>query len=209
MNKMRSAIGVALVALSLGSIVVQAAPELVTNGGFETNPGSWSVPTGWTGGLYTFATKPADAAISSTHGGSFVAGFSAQNSLDYLTQAILPTAAGQAYTFSFWLTNTAFYLDSKGLGGVNEFTAAWNGVTVFDQTDIAAGGWRQYSFNVVATGPSTTISFGGRNKPGYFGLDDVSVQAVTAVPEPGVLGMMLTGLAGIGLLAGRRKSQRA
>src|SRR5436190_87107 len=66
----------------------------------------------------------------------------------------------------------------------NEFRVDWNGKTLFDQTDMPKQGYAAYSFPVQATGPSSTLTFYGRNDPGYLSLDDVSVSSGAAPPVP-------------------------
>lgn len=194
-------------AVLLGALLgsAQADAELVSNGGFEANAGAWSVPSGWTAGVFAFAATAGDVQLSDAHSGSFVAGFSSVNTLDSLSQS-LATVAGQSYTLSFWLNNSFFALNPDGSGGVNQFTASWNGATVFDQTDLSTSGWQQYSVDVTANSADSALSFSGRNKYGYFGLDDVSVVlAVTAVPEPASYAMLLAGLGVLGAAARRRR----
>jgi hypothetical protein len=51
------------------------------------------------------------------------------------------------------------------------------------------------SFNFVATTNGTGIILGGRNGPGFIGIDDVVLTDVS-VPEPFTLGIFGAGLAG-------------
>jgi hypothetical protein len=139
--------------------------NLLQNGGFDSgNAGGWT-QSGNTG--YTYADSSGDVAHFSSYG--LHAG--PAGSLGYISQTI-PTTSGQSYLVSFWL-------DSLG-GTPNEFLVVWNGNTLFDQTNIPAIGWTNMQFVVTATGTNTILEFGFRNDPSHFGLDDISVVAITA-----------------------------
>lgn len=197
----------ALVALSIGSGAAQAATELVVNGGFEANGGNWGTLTSWTSGPFEFAAD--SSVLGSVHGGSYSAGFSAQ-ALESMSQSV-GTVSGQTYTLSFWLMNTAYAKDADGTTTTNEFLLSWGGEPLWDaaaelgQEAVPAMGWTQYSLQVQALSSSTSIRFEGFNKYGYFGLDDVSLQAVTAVPEPAGYVSLLAGLGVLGVVVRRRK----
>lgn len=61
-------------------------------------------------------------------------------------------------------------------------------------TDAPAFEWSHFVTPVQATGSMTTISFTVENDPTYFVIDDVSV------PEPGALALLVTMLAGLGVV---------
>jgi len=107
------------------------------------------------------------------HSGIYGA-FLGQNTTVGTLSQTLPTAAGERYTFSFWLANPA-------TGTPNQFSASWNGTTLFDQTDMPQFGWTNLQYVVTATGSSTVVEFGFRNDINAFALDDISV---TALPLP-------------------------
>jgi hypothetical protein len=164
--------------------------ELVVNGGFET--GNFS---GWTGGFPDNFVAAGDTAL--VHSGQFGVGFGAVGSLSDLSQT-LTTIPGQTYTISFWLNSNGVPPD--------EVKLSWGGVTIFDQSNIPANGWTEYSFLESAVSSSTLIDFGLRQDSSYSGLDDISVNAVSAVPEPSTWAMLLLGFAGVALLRARRMS---
>jgi PEP-CTERM motif-containing protein len=165
-----------------------SSANLVVNGGFES--GDFS---GWTGGFPDNFVATDDAAL--VHSGQFGVAFGAVGALSDLSQT-LTTIPGQIYNISFWL-------DSNGLSP-DEVKLSWGGVAIFDQSNIPANGWTQYSFLETALSTSTLLDFGLRQDSGYSGLDDVSVDTVSAVPEPSTWAMLLLGFAGIAALRFRR-----
>jgi len=161
-----------------------SSANLVVNGGFET--GNFS---GWTGGFPDNFVATGDTAL--VHSGKFGVAFGASGSLSDLSQT-LTTIPGQTYSVSFWL-------DSNGQSP-DEVKLSWGGVANFDQSNILANGWTQYSFLETALSTSTLLDFGLGQDSGYSGLDDISVNAVSAVPEPSTWAMLLLGFVGIAVL---------
>lgn len=106
------------------------------------------------------------------HSGIYGAFLGQSGSLGSLSQT-LPTVAGQGYTLSFWLANPA-------PGTPNHFRASWDGNTLFDQSNMSAFSWTNLQFKVTATTTSTPLQFSFQNDNNAFGLDDVSVQSVSA-----------------------------
>ena len=134
---------------------------------------------------------------------SYVATFLGESSLS----RTVATAIGQQYTFSFWVLNTS----ELGLG---QFQASFGGNSVLNQIDGfkidssfgLQDAWTKFSYDLTATSVATEIVLSAKpNEFAFMALDNVSVTAVTAVPEPGTLGMMLFGLAGLGVLSRRQK----
>ena len=165
--------------------------DIVVNGGFED--GNF---TGWTGGLpdnVVFSGSPNSAYV---HTGSYGVGFGS-NSLTTLSQT-LSTVAGTSYDVTFWI-------NSNGLSP-NEVKLSWGGTKIFEEKNIAADGWTEFSFIETATSNSTVLAFGLEQRSGYSGLDDISV---TAVPEPATWAMMLLGFAAVGFVAYRRNHRAA
>jgi hypothetical protein len=114
-----------------------------------------------------------------SHTGTYYAALGEISVPAYLSQT-LPTAVNQLYRLSIWLDSAAN--PARGHQTTpNEFSVAWNGITLFDKVNIGRTGWTNLQFTVKATGPGTVLQIGGRDDPFYLGLDDVSV---TPVPVP-------------------------
>ncbi len=171
------------------------ATELVTNGGFET--GDF---TGWT----TAGDQTLSGVDSQNpHSGASAAYFGTNNSIATMAQT-LATTAGTNYAVSFWLGNE---VDVLGVSAPNSFAFSWDGTTETTLTNAAAFGYTQYSFVLPATGSSTVLNFSFRQDPAFWDIDDISVTAITAVPEPGSMALLGTGLFFVAVRAQRaRKS---
>ena len=182
----------ASVALAAGLALTPAnAASIVTNGGFETGD--------FTGWVINPVSYPMYIVTSPVSGGQFaaqIAGF--DFGPDTLSQTLTTTAA-QNYNLSFDLW--------QDQGIPNGFSVAWNGNTIFTETDISHS-YLTYSFNVVGTG-SDDLLFTAYNNPAFTYLDNVSVSAVSAVPEASTWTIMIVGFAGFGFIAYRRKYGRA
>jgi PEP-CTERM motif-containing protein len=80
--------------------------------------------------------------------------------------------------------------------------------TLYPGTD--GGVWTTETFAFASTGATTDLTFRGNAGLLYIGLDNVSVEFLTAaVPEPSTWAMMLLGFAGVGFMAYRRRNQTA
>ena len=163
----------------LQSLPAQAV-NLITNGDFET--GNF---TGWIndGNQSVGTNNPAPS-----NNGTNVAYFGKVGSLGFISQTV-STSLGQNYTLSY-----DFFSDGST---PNQFQVQVNGTTLFDQLNMPAAPFTNYSFNFTGTG-SDKIQFGGRNDPTYQQLDNVivDVAASTAVPEPfTIVGTLIGGTA--------------
>jgi hypothetical protein len=169
--------------------------NLVANCGFET--GDF---TGWTtGGNFEDTGVSNSFYVYAPNSGTYFAYLGPVGSDGTLSQ-ILATIPGVSYTVSW-------YLGSDG-GTPNDFNATWDGTTIFSQSNLPGtdGGYNLYTFNEVASGNSTNLTFGFRNDPGYLALDDVSVSNGGSTPEPGALALMAAGLLGLAFLRKRRQA---
>ncbi len=150
------------------TVVTSLPPSLVMNGGFEL--GSFAYWT--TNGNFE------DSLVTSTapyvYSGVYGAQLGPVGTLGYLSQTIT-TTVGQMYLVSCWLYSAG--------QTPNEFSVSWNGATLFDQQNVGATLWTNLQFQASATATNTVLTFGFRNDPSYFGLDDIAVYAI-GVPPP-------------------------
>jgi hypothetical protein len=179
------AVTAALCALAFCNSSQLRADNLVTNPGFET--GDF---TGWTnsdaGGLGV------DYLVSNytAHSGTYSAVFGPPSG-DTLSQT-LTTTPGTTYTVDFFL---AHILDSQGLG--NSFSASFGSNALVTLSNVANGGFTEYSYSALATSGSTNLSFFFEDPAGAFALDDVSVSSAStsSTPEPATATFAIPALA--------------
>jgi hypothetical protein len=102
------------------------------------------------------------------------------------------------YLVTFFLMNTD--------GPHNTFLATFGGQTVLSLTDSSAFGYTQYSYQVKATSGSSVLAFNAEQDPGFFYLDDVSVEPAPAPVTGGGLVSFGVLLAGFGIRRARRQA---
>ena len=164
--------------------------SLVVSDGFETG-----IFAGWT----QFGTT-GYAISGNAHSGIRAGEFLQMGSIGGIQQTLNVTP-GQSYQITFWLFNT-------GGGGVEEFQLKWGGNTILDLVNPAAFGYTKFTQFVTGDGATDVLSFGFRQDPGFFLLDDVNVEPV---PEPTtvIAGALLLLPLGIGAVRQFRLRARA
>jgi len=177
-----------LVVLFLSS--QSATASLIINGGFET--GDF---TGWT---YTAGDPSAGEPYSGVdgllpHSGNYSA---------YLGDVNTPGTLSQIITTNVQSYELSMYLYSDGLTP-NQFKVQWNGITLYEVTDLPPQDWVRLSFSVLGTGKDT-LTFSERNDKGYLNLDDVSL----TVPEPSTYILLSIALGVVGY-ARKKMNKRA
>jgi hypothetical protein len=159
--------GLAFVDMSTGITQTLPFKLAVGNGGFETGDFSdWA----FTGNTNADMVAGAPDYYPYVHSGAFAAVMGEPHTLATLSQN-LPTAPGQLCLISFWLDNPVG-------GNPNEFEAAWNGGTLFVQTNMPKFTWTNMQFLAMSSSASTTLEFFFQNEPDAFGFDDVSVTPI-------------------------------
>jgi hypothetical protein len=198
-------VGLYILAFGLLTPRPASATSIVVNGDFET--GTFA---GWTTQPEQVGVSVFGVSASHVHAGLYAAFFAGEaagfDEGDTIFQT-LPTTAGQTYLVDLWLemdiappfcpvVSTANNCDAEG------FRAYWNGVPILTLASLSQFNYREYTFLLTATGPSSTIRFTASNTPGFWRLDDVSV---TATPEPTSLLLLGSGV----LTALRWRGRRA
>ena len=181
----------------LGSVTCVHAGMI--NGDFESGDFSGWTQVGDTS--YTDVVSgvcPDFDTVCTPHSGSFAAYFG--NPFPGGVTQTITTVPGTRYNLGFWLIIGAHQAEDRR----GEYTVAWDSTILSDHVDPASAPWAYESYDVVATGTSSVVSFQFNSISDNYGLDDVTVAAAT--PEP--ISMILVGSALIALACGRRLFKR-
>ena len=182
-------------ALAVAAFLVLAGPRpsayavnLVANGGFEAGDVTgWTVAHSALGGTYGVDNTGVYA-----HSGSCAATLGPYGADGLLSSQSFPTTAGQQYELTYWVANIS---DAQGHIYNNDFYAAWNGAEILASALFNVGpfDYARYDFIVTGAAGTSSVSFGMRQDPMFFALDDVSV---TPTPEPAAaISLALLGIA--------------
>lgn len=192
----------------IGSATASAGPiNLIENGSFESvsqKAGTWNIYSslkGWQVGGKGVEIRN-NVSGSALDGKNFVELDTTANS--WIAQTF-ETTLGQAYNVSF------FYSPRMNVAAnSNDITAFINGTALLTASGSGVGAsgnvWQEYDFNFVATGGFSTLVFAAGGISNSYGgsLDNVSVSAVSPVPEPASWATLMAGLIGLGLISRRR-----
>lgn len=209
---------VAAIAIFFGLSVSAHASTTIADGGFEAagggnvyfatssiDGGSWTVTNG---AVYIDTLDPYVFAGSNSVNLT-LANLYVSNSLEQT----LTTTVGQTYTVSFWANSDS----------ANTFSLTDNGSALFGSpTSIVDNGFPgaiansslfvDYTGKFTATSTTTNLIFTATGDPA-IGSADGSVMidnvGIAATPEPGSMVLILTGMAGLGLLAASKRLGRS
>jgi hypothetical protein len=215
---LRAACALSVILLSVPAVY---ASPLVTNGSFEDgsfveDPGltgatllfpSSTVMTGWTvfnsdlawiDNVNLFAVVASDGVKSLDLTGADTVPFGG-------VQQTIATASGQSYILGFDLGGNLDY----NLGNSPEVLASADGTSAsFTFTPAAhVQEWKHFELPFTATSSSTLVSLLGTSTGGaYIGLDNVSVNEVSATPEPPTMVLAAFGLFCLAAYGWRRRA---
>lgn len=114
-------------------------------------------------------------------------------------QQAFSTTPGYEYTVRFHLGSS----NAWGRPSALTVSAAGQSATFTGATAGGTNDWQPFSFVFVADSAVSTLRFVGASGVNYIGLDNISA-AVTAVPEPASVALLLAGMATIGAMYRRR-----
>jgi PEP-CTERM motif len=206
-------------------LLASAATNLITNGSFESGLANWSVtgtaPDGYPATVITYNTPtpypngafgeavPTDTAVNlgpdaaGTQALYFVSDFSTE----IVSQSFTVPTSG-LYTFGLDV-----YLPANGFANAVNATFGIKlgsiNLGTFPLSSFAPTAWTPgtTAVNLVAGVYNVALSFNSDGKPAKDIVID-KVYLISSVPEAGTPAMLLAGLAGIGFVAARRRSNR-
>jgi hypothetical protein len=203
-------------------VAERAEANLIVNGSFESgtfvNDGFGTdsfgagptTITGWAavGRQVSWIQTPNPWGLLAQDGTHFLdlTGYNTGAPFGGVTQNIV-TTIGQQYDLSFYLGS---YTQRWGGPPVAILAAAGSTNQTFTvSTPSTASTWTPFSMHFTASAATTTITLTGALGAEYIGLDNVSVDVASAVPEPESWALMVLGLALLGSIGLRRNTNRS
>ena len=185
--------------------------NIALNPGFETgNFTSWTTDT-----KGSWHVESTGTGITAPHSGSFYAddhclGATCISTPDSFLFQDLTTIINQTYTLTFWYDRGVEVVGKGGAPNLEELQVFWNSMLALDLAQPTSGGtdpgWVQFTVTgLTASSTSTRLEFRARQDAAHLGVDDVDVEASSAVPEPTSLALVGSALLGAGLFTKRRK----
>ena len=180
--------------ISLAALLILATTtaraNLVTNGSFESGLDGWT--NGDPTGIVADSVDPA-------YDGGAQASLGSIHSPGTLSQSLTLTA-NQSYLISFALQN----LDTSTY---NSIDVTFGATTILLSLSNAPSDskYQPYTFTETATFTSLVLSFTAQNDSSAWLLDAVSVTPTSPIPEPASHGLLMFGLALLGLETWRKR----
>ena len=176
--------------LLMGSVSAASASNLIGDPSFESGGAGWTFTASSGSGC---GAEPDVGITGDAHSGSFSAYKNCfRNGTGSFSQTI-STSPGQAYFIEFWIAANGFQS-----GTVN---VSFDGNTGYTDSSPGFQPYVQHSFIVTAGGATASFIVSGALAGGTYFVDDVSV---TAVPEPGTVGLLVLG--GLVVFASARRN---
>ena len=228
----RAIIACLLVALACPAM---AQTNFITNGNFAVTGtttsfqfgtyNSYTPPAtlaGWASTGYNFVFLPGSTAADDTYGTANVSLYTSPTSplggdfmaadSDYGTEPVTQTISGMTVGATYAISFAWAGAQQTGFTGatVDTWTVSLGSQSyTTPQVNVVSGGfsgWMNQSYDFTATSSSETLSFLAAGSPAVPPFALLANVTMFAVPEPGGIAIMVTGLGGLIGLARRRRS---